>query len=81
MSSSTVIPRSMAGLDHLSQVSSRSGLRHLWKDFESKLSDLFVDDKIQSRIGVAVVGRNQVQWVSTPQDLYTSFGKGVPTLL
>ncbi|KAI1383677.1 uncharacterized protein F4822DRAFT_421384, partial [Hypoxylon trugodes] len=79
MPSPDIIPHSRTGLDRLSWIARRSGLRHLWEDFESKLPGLFADDVKQSRVGVIVP--HQVHWVSNPEEFHTPLRKGVPTLL
>lgn len=77
----TKISGTKAILDRSSQAASQFGLGYLWKDFESKLPALFVDDVTESRVGVAVAERDEVHWVSTPEELRATLGDGVPTLI
>ncbi|KAI0848761.1 hypothetical protein F5Y00DRAFT_262229 [Daldinia vernicosa] len=81
MSDPRKVPHDTAGLDRLSRTAYQLGLGYLWKDFESKLPDLFVDDTTQSRVGVATAHKDEIHWVSTPEELFATLGNGVPTLL
>ncbi|KAI2626054.1 hypothetical protein GGS26DRAFT_563097 [Hypomontagnella submonticulosa] len=78
---SSPVSRSTTDLDRLGQAAYQLGLGYLWKGFESKIPDLFVDDATESKVGVVTVERDQVHPVSTPEELCTILGKGVPTLL
>lgn len=80
-SSPRTTPHRIAGLDGLSRAAYEHDLGHLWKNFESKLLDLFVDIPPKSRVGVATAERDQIRWVSTPEELCTTLEKGVSTLL
>ncbi|KAI1212577.1 uncharacterized protein F4807DRAFT_472124 [Annulohypoxylon truncatum] len=81
LSSPRTIAHGTAGLDRVSRAAYQYGLGYLWKTFESKITDLFVQDVTQSRVGVVAAEGDQVHWISTPEELYTNLGKGVPTLL
>ncbi|XXH05660.1 hypothetical protein Hte_012095 [Hypoxylon texense] len=58
MSVTTTIPSGKAGLDRLGQAASQFGLGYLWKQFESKLPELFIDDVTESKVGVAVAEKD-----------------------
>ncbi|KAI1157381.1 hypothetical protein F5B18DRAFT_666015 [Nemania serpens] len=70
----------MYTLELLREAASHQGFGHLWKHFESKLSELFVDDENESKVGV-VVEEAQVQWVSTFKDLRTAVEGTKSTML
>ncbi|KAI1179907.1 hypothetical protein F4777DRAFT_404066 [Nemania sp. FL0916] len=80
-SSQCSTPHRMAGLDHLRRAAYEHGLVFLWKDFESKLSDLFVDDATDTPMFVAVVGASQCHRVVAPEELCAVLGTGMPALL
>ncbi|KAI0535308.1 hypothetical protein GGR58DRAFT_504437 [Xylaria digitata] len=71
----------MSILECLHQAAYQYGLRHLWSNFESKLSDLFTSDASESKVGVVRADIGQVRWVSTPTELYTAMEAGGSTLL
>ncbi|KAI0383443.1 hypothetical protein F5Y04DRAFT_278620 [Hypomontagnella monticulosa] len=81
MSSPGLVSHDTKGLDILSRAAYQAGLGYLWKDFESKISNLFVDDASQSNVGVVIGGRDRVHWVSTPEELHTALATKVPVLL
>ncbi|KAI8630293.1 hypothetical protein F5Y19DRAFT_429563 [Xylariaceae sp. FL1651] len=67
--------------EYLCRAAYRQGLGNLWEYFESKLPDLFVDDANESRVRIATAEQDQVQWVSTTDELCTIMESGVSTLL
>lgn len=71
----------ISGLDGLRVAAQRYGLGHLWSDFESKSSDLFVDDTTESRVGKAIDGRNHIQWATTREGLLDTLGKGISEIM
>lgn len=75
------IPYRTAGLGRLGRTAYQHGLGYLWRDFESKIPGLFVDDATENRIGVVKAGIDQLNWVSTLEDLYTTLREGMSTLL
>jgi len=80
-SNQNLIPNRAAGLDRLCQEARGIGLGHMWKDFESKLPDLFVDNATDAMVGVATPESDRLVWVSSPEDLCTALGTGTSTLL
>lgn len=78
-SSQGTMPRNTACLDRLCLAAYEYGLGYLWKDFESRLPDLLV--ATEGRVGVAIAGRDQIQWATTPGELRTALGEGQSTLL
>ena len=80
-SSPRTIPYRTAGLDRLGRTAYQHGLGYLWRDFESKIPGLFVDDATENRIGVVKAGRDQLHWVSTLEELSTTLREGMSTLL
>ncbi|KAI1418440.1 hypothetical protein F5Y13DRAFT_149176 [Hypoxylon sp. FL1857] len=81
MSSLNAVPHDAVGLDSLSREADQFGLGYLWKDFESKLPSLFIDDATHSRIGVVMAERHWVNWVSAPEELCTALEERVPKLI
>ena len=81
MSCPRTVPYHTAGLDRLGQTAYQHGLGYLWREFESKIPDLFVDDATENRIGVVKAGRDQLHWVSTLEELCTTLREGMSTLL
>jgi hypothetical protein len=80
-SSPRTISYRTAGLDRLGRTAYQHGLEYLWREFESKIPDLFVDDATENRIGVVKAGRDQLHWVSTLEELCNTPREGMSTLL
>jgi hypothetical protein len=76
-----MIPYRTAGLDRLGQMAYQHGLGYLWRNFESKIPVLFVDDATENRIGVVKADRDQLHWVSTLEDLCSTLREGMSKLL
>lgn len=75
------LPLHTAGLNHLCLLARDHGLEYLWNEFESRISDLFLDDPAESRVGVIISGRDQLDWATTPEEICTTAGKGKSRLL
>ncbi len=66
------IPDRTTGLADLRRKAYQCGLGYLWKDFEAKLPELFVDNESESRVGIAIEERDRLDWVSNPKELCTA---------
>lgn len=71
----------MSSSERLRRMASQYGLGYLWNTFESKLPELFVKDTGGGTVGVVSEERDQVQWVSTKEELYTIIRGATSTLL
>jgi hypothetical protein len=80
-SSPRTIPYRTASLDRLGRMAHQHGLGHLWRNFESKIPGLFIDDATENRIGVVKAGKDQLHWLSTLEELCTTLKEGMSTLL
>ncbi|KAI0550438.1 hypothetical protein F4679DRAFT_542383 [Xylaria curta] len=69
------------GLEPLCRATSQHGLGHLWKCFESRLSELFVDSEDESRIGVVIEKEDRAHWVSSLEEVCRTIEGGMSTLI
>lgn len=74
-------PLHTAGLNHLCILARDHGLEYLWNEFESRISDLLLDNPAESRVGVIISGSDQFEWATTPEEICTTAGKGKSRLL
>ncbi|KAI0442352.1 hypothetical protein F4803DRAFT_551227 [Xylaria telfairii] len=71
----------MSSSERLCLAAYQQGLGFLWKTFESKLPDIFINDTSESKVAVVRAERDQVQWVSTAEQLRIIIDGGNSTLL
>lgn len=80
-SAQATLPNSLADLDHLCLSARTHGLGYLWDEFESRICDVLLENTTESRVGVASLGSDHLQWVTTPREICTTVGKGKSSLL
>ncbi|KAI1737671.1 hypothetical protein F4680DRAFT_450635 [Xylaria scruposa] len=71
----------MPSFEPLCLAASQHGLGHLWKRFESKLSELFVDNANESKVGIVIEKEDHIHWVSTLEEVCATIEEGMSTLI